>query len=61
LFRVGLGLVWGKFRVSLGLFLVGLGLFSLGLVYGLFREGYVGLVYSWFRVIYGYLGLFMVI
>jgi len=61
LFRVGLGLVWGKFRVSLGLFLVGLGLFSLGLVYGLFREGYVGLVYSCFRAIYCYLGLFMVI
>ena len=56
MFRVGLGLVWGKFRVSLGLFLVGL-----GLVYGLFREGYVGLVYSCFRAIYCYLGLFMVI
>ena len=33
----------------------------LGLVQGLFREGYVGLVYGWFRVISGYLGLFMVI
>ena len=28
---------------------------------GRVREGYVGLVYGWFSVIYGYLGLLMVI